>query len=262
MNPVRVAAKGAFAAADLVFPRLRGPRILIYHQVGSGRSHEMNLTVTAFRRQLDWLQTHGEILRLEDAIERRGDSDSHGLFVLTFDDGYRDVFVNAFPILEQRRIPFTLYITSGPIEKPEHFSSWPGEPLTWDDIRSMIGSGLVTIGAHTHTHPDMRQLAEKAVSEELDRSNHLISDRTGVFPKHFTYPKGWWARQAHQAVRDRYLTATLGGGDSITESSDLHMLHRVPVQRSDTSALFGRKMLTGGRVENRVRRRLRSYAGP
>ena len=235
---------------------------MIYHQVGSGRSHEMNITVNAFRRQLDWLQAHGEIVHLEEAVTRRGDPGSHRLFALTFDDGYADVFTHAFPILNQRQIPFTLYLTSGPIAKPAEFPEWPGRPLSWGQVRSMIESALVTVGAHTHTHADLRHIPEHAIVEELDRSNALIAEQTGIYPAHFTYPKGWWAPGAHQAVRARYRTATVGSGGAITTMSDLHALHRIPVQRSDVGPLFGIKLRTGARVEDRVRRRLHGYKGP
>ncbi|HJQ95985.1 MAG TPA: polysaccharide deacetylase family protein [Acidimicrobiia bacterium] len=257
MNAVRVAAKAVLATADIFLPRLPGPRILIYHQVGSGRTHEMNVTLDAFRRQLDWLQTNGEIVGLDEGIKRRGDPESHRLFVLTFDDGYADVFECAFPLMSLRGIPFTLYLTSGPIENPREFPDWPGEPLTWQQIRSMIDSGLVTIGAHTHSHPDLRLVSEAAIVKELDWSNALIAEHTGIFPAHFTYPKGWWAPQAHPAVCERYETATLGGGEMITSLTDLHLLHRLPVQRSDIGLLFGLKMRSGGRTEHRVRRYLR-----
>ena len=262
MTATRVAAKTILAAADLVVPVLEGPRILIYHQVGSGRSHEMDIPVATFRRQLDWLQSHGEILALEDALDRRGEPGSHNHFVLTFDDGYEDVYRLAFPIMEQRGLPFTLYLTTGPIERPSDFPTWPGEPLAWQSVRSMMESGLVTVGGHTHRHPDFRQISQGEVADELDRSNDLIADRSGVPPLHFTYPKGWWAPHAHQEVQIRYKTATLGAGQSITGSSDLHLLHRVPVQRSDSGPLFARKMRTGGRTEDRLRRRLRGYEGP
>jgi peptidoglycan/xylan/chitin deacetylase (PgdA/CDA1 family) len=262
MSGLRVAAKTVFAAVDLVLPRLRGPRILIYHQVGSGRTHEMNVTTEAFRRQLDWMQSHGEIVSLEEAVKRRGEPNADRLFVLTFDDGYRDVFVNAFPLMSAERIPFTLYLTSGPIENPEQFPAWPGDPLTWHQVGSMIDSGLVTVGAHTHTHPDLRHLTESAVIEELDRSNDLIGRHTGVMPEHFTYPKGWWAEHAHESVCARYQTATLGGGKPITQKSDPHKLNRLPVQMSDLRVLFDRKMKTGATAEGRLRRLVRGYVGP
>jgi peptidoglycan/xylan/chitin deacetylase (PgdA/CDA1 family) len=219
----------------------------------------MNVSFDAFQRQIDWLQGNGEIVGLEEAIDRRGEPESHRLFVLTFDDGYADVFENAFPVLNLREIPFTLYLTTGPIESPADFPNWPGEPLTWDQVRSMVDSRLVTIGAHSHSHPDFRQVAQEVLVCELDRSNKLIADRTGVFPRHFTYPKGYWAPHAHEAVRARYSSATFGGGRMITESTDLHLLHRLPVQRSDVGPLFRRKMRSGGRTEDRLRRRVRDY---
>ena len=262
MNAVRVPAKAVIAAVDTFLPRVAGPRILIYHQVGSGRTHEMNVEVAAFRRQIEWMQTHGEIVSLEEAVKRRGEPDAHRLFSLTFDDGYADVFENAFPFLARKGIPFTLYLTSGPIEDPENYPAWPGRALTWRQVRSMMESGLAIAGAHTHTHPDLRFISESAVASELDRSNQLIADGVGVMPRHFTYPKGNWAPQAHEAVCARYLTATLGGGGSVLESSDLHLLHRVPVQRSDVARLFSSKLRSGGSLEEKIRRRLRGYRGP
>ena len=255
-------AKALFAAADVALPRLPGPRILIYHQVGSGRGHEMNVSVQTFRRQLDWVQSYGEIVSLEEAIRRWADVNSEYLSVLTFDDGYSDVFLNAFPLMKQRRIPFTLYLTSGPIERPGDFPSWPGEPLGWDQIRSMIDSGLMTVGAHTHTHPDLRFMDDGRIVDELDRSNDLIASRTGAVPRHFTYPKGWWAPQADGHVRARYLSATLGNPISAAWALDVHKINRVPVQRSDLSQLFRMKVRSGGRVEGMMRRRFRGHQLP
>ena len=262
MTFTRIAAKTLFVAGDLLLPRLTGPRILIYHQVGSGRTHEMNITVQAFRRQLDWMQSYGEIINLEDAIRRRGEPNSNRLFVLTFDDGYADVFANAFPLLQRRGIPFTLYLTSGPIESPESFQGWPGEPLTWQQVREMVGSGLVTVGAHTHSHRDLRGLAKGAIAEDLNRSNEIIQSRCDSRPRHFTYPWGLWSSEADPIVRATYRSATLGSGPAISGSSDAYTLHRLPIQRSDLSTLFRRKVRDGGRTENRIRRSLHAYAGP
>ncbi|MGH8911687.1 MAG: polysaccharide deacetylase family protein [Acidimicrobiia bacterium] len=262
MSLVRRVAQTAFVVADTFQRRLRGPRILIYHQVGSGQSHEMNVTVDAFRRQIDWLEAHGEIVSLEEGCQRREGSDAEHLYVLTFDDGYADVFTNAYPLLEQRRVPFTLYLTSGPTEAPGDFPDWPGTPLTWEQIAIMHGSGLMTLGAHTHTHTDLRHVDLVTATEEIELSNRLIEQRLGELPEHFTYPKGWWSETADPAVRNAYSSATLGMGASITSGSDLYTLNRVPVLASDTLWAFRRKMLTGGRTENRVRRLRHHYTGP
>ncbi len=59
------AVKLAAAAGDKVVGPLRGPRILIYHQVGAGTGLEMEVTTDDFRRQLDWLGDNGEVVDLE-----------------------------------------------------------------------------------------------------------------------------------------------------------------------------------------------------
>lgn len=261
MSPFRRLAQTGFAALDFIVRPLAGPRILIYHQVGSGVGHEMNVTVTAFERQLETLQQIGEILPLEAMIRRRGDPGSERLFALTFDDGYADVYRNAYPVMRRLQVPFTLYLTSGPIEAPREYPRWPGEPMTWDQVTEMIGSGLVTVGAHTHTHPDLRQIDPSAVEHEVGVSNQIIGDRVGILPRHFTYPKGWWSPTADGVIRRVYDTATVGMGSPVKATSDLHALGRVSVLASDSEWAFGRKLVTGGRTEALARRLRHGYRG-
>ena len=262
MRLVRRVGLEVCAFVDRVVPRLQGPRILIYHQVGSGRTHEMNVPAPTFQKQIEWLAANREIVSLPDAVRRRGERAADRLAVITFDDGYADVFHNAFPILQRRRLPFTLYLTTGPLESPSDFPAWPGHPLSWDEIRPMVDSGLMTVGAHTHTHPDLRTVDTTTIVDEIERSNEVLRRRLGQSPRHFTYPKGWWSPRADPLIRRIYDTATLGSGRSITAHSDVHTLNRVPVLQSAGLRGFVRKVTTGGRTENVMRRRLRGYSGP
>lgn len=262
MSRLRRATQNILALSDTLLPPLDGPRIVIYHQVGAGGSGEINVTIEAFHRQLDWFEANGTIVSLEEAIRRRGEPSAERLYVLTFDDGYRDVFQNAYPLMRERRIPFTLYLTSGPIDNPGDFPDWPGEPMTWDQAQEMYGSGLMTLGAHTHTHPDLRCVDPETAAAEIAVSNHLIEQRLGSAPRHFTYPKGWWSETADPVVRQSYATATLGMGSPITPDSDPHTLNRVAVVRSDSFWAFRRKMITGGRAESQIRRLRHRYVGP
>lgn len=251
-------AKFGFAAADIVHAPCHGPRILIYHQVGSGLRGQMDIDANVFRRQLDWLEANGEFRRLEDSL-RPPLSDRS--WVLTFDDGYRDVFDNAFPLLRERKIPFTLYLTTRNIERQEVFAGG-GTPLEWNHVEEMIESGLVTVGAHTDTHPDLRDLNSDAIEEELDRSNSLVLDRVGITPDHFAYPKGYWAREAESLIRARYQTAALGAGPAITADTDPHRLPRVAIQRADGLQFFRRKVHKGMRYEEHARRLVKGYSNP
>ena len=263
-HAARVALKVLSVAVDPLFGSFPGPRIFIYHQVGTNLGREMEVPTDVFTEQLDWLHDHGEIVDLDTAIERRGEPDADRLVVLTFDDGFQDVYENAFPLMEQRGTPFTLYLTTRPIETGEPIDPrFPGaRPLAWDQVNEMLASGLVTIGAHTHSHPDLRTVAPDIIAEELDTSNRLIHDRTGSIPRHFTYPWGWWSETADALVRERYATATVGTTSPTVAGSDLFTLGRFPVQASDGMVWFTRRIRGGFRLENSIRRRRAGYTGP
>ncbi len=263
-STARIALKVSAALVDPLFGQFSGPRILIYHRVGASFGREMEVSVDAFARQLDWLQDNGEIVALETAVERRGELGDDRIFVITFDDGYEDVYHNAFPLMKALGIPFTLYLTTRPIETGEAIDQrYPdARPLNWEQIREMISTGLVTVGAHTHTHVDLRAVGSDQIREELDRSNAAIELNTGHLPEHFTYPWGWWSEKADPLVRERYRTATVGSTSPITADSDTATLGRFPVLSSDRFFWFALRVKRGLRLENIVRRKLAGYSGP
>ena len=256
----RTSAKTLLAAADLFLPRLKGPRVLIYHQVGTELGREMEVTNRDFVAQLDWISAHGEVVDLETAMSQRNTDSADRSFVLTFDDGYRDVYDVAWPHLRKRRLPFLLYLTTHPVETQEPLSDRRALPLTWTQLEEMAASGLLTLGAHTHTHPDLRRLSAEEVEAELEACDRLIADRTSIRPRHFAYPWGYWSSVADPVVRRRYATAALGAPITSAPFVDDHLVPRLPVQRSDGQAFFRIRMRTGLRVEEMARRRLRGYA--
>lgn len=257
----RTGSKALFATADLVLGKWPGPRVLIYHQVRANPRRQMEVSVEAFEAHLSWLQGNASVVSLEEAIQKRGHEGAEKLFVLTFDDGYADLFDIAYPLLDESAVPFTLYLSTKHVETREPMS--PGShPLTWDQIGKMAASGLLTLGAHTHAHMDLRGPSLNQIEDDLGQSDQLILDRVGIAPMHFAYPWGYWSPLADTVVRRRYLTAALGGGRPLTADTDPYFVHRLPVQRSDGAFFFRRKAERGMRLEERVRRLIRGYDGP
>lgn len=260
---LRVVAKTVFLTADVFSGSMPGPRLLIYHQIGAGLGRQMEVTEGAFRDHLDWLHVNGETVTLDRVLAERGLPGSERLFVLTFDDGYRDMYEKAWPLLRDRAVPFVLYLTTHPTESGVPLA--PGgraDPITWAQVEEMLASGLMTLGAHTHRHRELGEMTVPMIEEEIGTSNELITKRTGVTPIHFAYPWGYWSETAHPVVAAAYETATLGSGAPITADRDPLKLNRVPVQLSDGVFFFKRKMTTGLQAEDRFRRRLARYDGP
>ncbi len=263
MSLARTALKAISSFSDRLGAAPPGPRILIYHQVGAGLGRQMEVRVDDFKRQLDWLQEHRTVVSLDEALARWDEPDSDRLVVLTFDDGYRDTFTTAFPLLDERGLAFTLYLATDSIESGVALGPVPGaEPLTWDQVGEMAGTGLLTVGAHTHRHQDLRHITADAVEDELGTSDALIEDRLGVDPSHFAYPWGFCSAIAEGQVRERYRTAALAGVASATSTADPWHLPRYPVQLSDGFRWFPARLSGGLRLEEAVRRRRNRYTGP
>jgi peptidoglycan/xylan/chitin deacetylase (PgdA/CDA1 family) len=262
MSIVRSAAKVIFATADLVHRPPAGPRLLIYHQVGSGLGRQMEVTTKDFIRQLDWLSANRHVIGLDEALTPASRLDSQTV-VLTFDDGYRDTFETAFPLMIERGLPFALYVCTEHLETGRPLDpSAPAEPLTWEMVRRMLDSGLMTIGAHTHTHADLRSLGQSGVEQEVSASDSVFENRIGFLPRHFAYPWGYWSEAADEVIRLRYASAVLGAPVTSDSPFDLHRFHRYPVQLSDGFGFFKARLRGGFLHEERLRRRLRGYSGP
>lgn len=258
MSLLRQVAKATFAAADLLLPTPTGPRLLIYHNVGTRGGRQMEVSREDFIWQLNWLVVNREVVDLETAVRRWTEPGADRMVVLTFDDGYEDTYTTAFPLMRERGIPFTLYVATDMIERGPEAGV---HPLGWGQIREMLDTGLLTLGAHTHTHRDLRGVEQEDVLRELEVSNDIIEQRTGVTPRHFAYPWGYWAERAHGAVAETYETAVLGA-PLWRSGFDTHQIFRFPVQLSDGARWFYARLSGGLLLEEWTRRRLRGYRGP
>jgi peptidoglycan/xylan/chitin deacetylase (PgdA/CDA1 family) len=126
--------------------------------------------------------------------------------VLTFDDGFRDVFEHALPLLRQNRLHSIVFLVSDMVGKSNEWQQILGdvvEPLMDEvQVREWLASGQ-EIGSHTKTHPWLTHLSLDAAREQITASKKSLEDRFGVRVDHFCYPYGDW----NQAVRDLIIEA-------------------------------------------------------
>lgn len=254
------AALGRRASAKQWLSRLphggaaSGVTALIYHRVGGGSRDERDISTAAFVAQLDLLARH-DVVPIDEALDALGRGDTSPKVVLTFDDGFRDLYDNGFPLLRERGLPFTLYLTTGYVGGVMH---WEGSTahdtdalaIGWDQLADMQASGLATIGNHTHSHVR----PEQVTADELDRCSAEITRRLGVVPAHFAYTWGVPVPAMESALRERFRSAATGKLGRNLPGTDLMRLNRVPVRGSDPPDFFAAK-LAGHLLPERI------YAG-
>jgi peptidoglycan/xylan/chitin deacetylase (PgdA/CDA1 family) len=235
---VRKAAKGAVLPRGMISGRRPGDVvILLYHRVGAGEG-EIALPVEAFERQLEYLSQRETVLELDAALA----DGSAGGVVVTFDDGYRDFHEHALPLLVRYRIPAVLYLTTGGVAS-DATAAWSGpDALTWSQLDETLGTGLMTVGAHTHSHADLSRASERTATEELRRSKELVEDRLGVACRHFAYPWAVGSPAADRAARALFDTAARHAWRTNRRGRiDPYELGRTPILRSDGSLFFRAK---------------------
>lgn len=232
---VRRSAKAAALAGGIRGGRRPGDVvILLYHRLGADGGSEIELDASEFARHLEWIAAHDTPRSLDEAL------DGGGGVVVTFDDGTRDFYESALPLLVEHRIPALLYLATAGVA-----SNGDGGPdaLTWSQLAEAQATGLVTIGSHTHNHADLSKATEREAGEEMRRSKELIEDRIGIACRHFAYPWGLASPAAERAARLLFTTAALDGWRVNRRGVvDPYRLARIPILRSDGQFFFRAKI--------------------
>lgn len=183
--------------------------ILMYHRVTNVVSGlpapTFNVTPERFREQLSGLLARGFIawpLRLVIEANRRGRRIPREVFVVTFDDGYENVYQHAWPVLRDLGVPATIFVSTAYLDsaEPFPFDNWsakgshdaPAEswrPLTTAQCRQMQSSGLIELASHTHTHADFRNRPDD-LARDLEISLEVLRARFGLCDSTFAFPYG------------------------------------------------------------------------
>jgi peptidoglycan/xylan/chitin deacetylase (PgdA/CDA1 family) len=185
--------------------------ILMYHRINVADpstpavSRRLTVDPTDFAQQMSWLKRRGYRTvtqrELFDALCRRRLIGRRPILI-TFDDGYRDVFFNASPVLVRHGFRATAYVVSGRISN--------GDPsfLTWPLLHALERRGI-EIGSHTVLHRDLTQLSTQRALAELVTSRRALERALGHPVQWLAYPFGRYdARVQELTRRAGYVLAT------------------------------------------------------
>lgn len=155
---LQVARAGAGAGRDA----LRDLVVLAYHEISEPAEAtipDYAVRPADFEQQIRWLAAHGYHFVSVDQVlaARAGRHPLPSLPVLvSFDDGYRSVYDQAFPLLQRYRVPAVLGLVGSWLEPEGGLIPFGDQKiardrlLSWEQIRTMVASGLVEVGSHTY----------------------------------------------------------------------------------------------------------------
>ena len=256
----RVATLGLFHPAARVLRGGGGAQaILMYHSVsetpeaGVPAYFRLNTSPRQFSLQMDVLaDSDWEVVPLADLLAPQTAPGHAGQrrVAITFDDGYEDFLTDAFPVLEKRRFPASVFLPTEYIG--EHTRQFKGKRcLTWDQVRQLSKAG-VHFGSHTATHPQLYSLSDMHRHEEVRQSKVEIEDRLGVAVDAFSYPFAFPQHDARFRARLRAMLEDCGYAYGVSTilgrvrpNDDRFFARRLPVNTLDDARLL-RAKLEGG----------------
>lgn len=240
-------------------------QILCYHRIcdlpeSDDVPEYFNVPPVAFAQQMAFLSQNGyNVITLEQFVEHRDKNRKPPpkSVIIVFDDGYRDNYLNAFPILENYSFKGTFFLVTDCIDSNRIFH-WLtlGEellahsqknkqywlPLSKREILEMDARGAC-FGSHTKSHCDLNKVDQDKAIDELTGSKEHLEDMLGKPVICFCYPYGEVSKSVRGLVKAAgYKVAVTIKGGSNTLKDDPFELRRVIIERKDSLGRFIRKV--------------------
>lgn len=232
----------------------RGAPILMYHSISdTGQNarpyYQTNTSPKIFHEQMKFLYENGYsvagLAQLTRDISAGKDIVPKTL-VLTFDDGFKDFYTDAFPVLQQFGFTAMVFLATGFIDQGLRFNGQAC--LSWDEVRELKKYGI-SFGSHTVTHPVLSMVSKKELEYELVCSKARIESELGEEVESFCYPFAFpEINYAHvesliaMLAKSGYRCGVSTKIGTASRYDNVFCLKRLPVNSLDDERLFSAKI--------------------
>jgi peptidoglycan/xylan/chitin deacetylase (PgdA/CDA1 family) len=255
-------AWGAWGTGWLALRRRcgRGPRVrvLMYHRFREVPYDPFSVSIAAFTRHMEWLARRGLAISLADLQAfLAGQRDlPDGSVLVTVDDGYRDFWSQAVPVLRRLGIPAVAFIPTGEIVSDSCEGENVGEAglddarLSWEEVVALPSQG-VTVGSHAWKHHSLGRMGRAQVYFQASQSRKELEARLRSPVVAFAYPFGTRAdfnALTREVLREvGYACAFTAQHGAIRAGADPYALPRIKVEGGEGLWMF--KLLVRGGLD-------------
>ena len=202
-----------------------GIPVLNYHQINDQDHNALTVPVAEFEREMAYLKADGYTSitpeQLSDHL-KYGQPLPEKPVLITFDDGYRDNYVNAFPILQKYGFTASIFLVSDFMDRFDNY-------LTWEQVQEMSEAGI-NMESHTLSHVELAGLPHDELYKQLMGGKLATEWKTLKFVKYMAYPCGSMDEASMTAVK----ACGYEGGftvryDLVHSWDDVYEMPRVPI---------------------------------
>jgi peptidoglycan/xylan/chitin deacetylase (PgdA/CDA1 family) len=204
--------------------------ILLYHHVSNSTPKVTSVSPETFREHMQYLAEHFQVLTLKEVIETLQNKQPlpDKAVVITFDDGYENIYDNAHPILKEFSFPYTIFINPPLIGNVNY-------QLDWQQVKLMAkeGASFANHGSQ-HTHMLTKNDNESEESwldrtiQEIENAETILKDNLGYSLKYFAYPYGEFDSKLKARLSSRGYISFAQHSGAVASYSDFSALPRYP----------------------------------
>ena len=248
-NTLGEETQAVVSVAEAAEKPIRMP-VLMYHSINSKESKAGDYVITpaALRGDLEWLKQNGyQTVVVQDLLDyvEEGTPLPEKPVMITFDDGYYNNYLNAFPLLKEYGMKAVVSIIVSETDKysqlnenRENYSH-----LTWEQIGEMMGSGLIEFQSHSYDLKnngvkrkgigkmggESTEAYQAAIREDIEKGQLRFVEMTEYAPTAFTYPFGKVSEDSYSVLEELGFRATLDAQGKIFQlTRDPECLRRIP----------------------------------
>jgi len=171
------------------------PTVLMYHSVAEG-DNPLSISPEKFEKQIKYLKENNfKFLTIQDLEDINNIPNKSVL--ITFDDGYKDNFITAIPILKKYGASSIFFIVTGLIGETNKGLKM----MSWEEIKKISSDILFEVGAHTITHRKLHKLSIEEIQNEIVQSKITLEEKLGKSIGVFAYPYGRYSQSVLDTVK-------------------------------------------------------------
>jgi peptidoglycan/xylan/chitin deacetylase (PgdA/CDA1 family) len=224
--------------------------ILEFHNISKQGVVWTKVRPKRFREILDILEAETEVIspvHYERYVEDRKEGE-RPCVMISFDDGYEEIYTNAYPMLRERGLAGMVSVVAGFTGRRNLWDIMGGElrHLDWNETEELLSSGW-GVCSHTMTHPDLKLCSDDRLRWELEESKAVLERRLGIEVPAVAYPFGRFnARVLAAAKKTGYRIGFTVGAEIWRGVRGPLTTIRVPVYQLDCDALVRAKVKPDG----------------
>ena len=214
-----------FCATEYTVP------VLMYHSIDhNDKNTKLSVSPESFARQMEFLRKNNyNVVPLERVVPYiiRREKPPAKTIAITLDDGFHNNYQDAYPVLKRYNIPATIFVIVNRVGAPGF--------LTWDEIKEMSDSGIITIGSHSRTHFWLLGSDPRFLADEVVNSKKMLEDKLGKKVNTFCYPMGAFDEDSERAVESAGYLCAVSTNPRGVPQDDIFAIKRVKISRSSNN---------------------------